>query len=184
MDRLGTYAVMLGVVVLLATVAVAGPTSAQSAEECQEIEDRQVCIQDVSAPGSLVIGDEPGNLSVTVENMGSTNATSVVILYLERPNANESEQIELARPLLVGGESTTITQSLNASTEGTHRLQIGLIDEQTIERYDLSEVFTIEVRTEPEPGLGGPIDRTEIALAALVVSVLAIAGLGYYQLRS
>lgn len=183
MDRRVAFISALGMVLAVVIAISAGGAPTQSVEECQSIENKQVCIEEVSGPDSLVVG-ERGNISITLDNRGSEDATSVLMLYIERPNTNTSEQIEIGRPSIQAGETATVTQTLNASTPGTHRIQFGAIDQETIQRYHLSEVTTIEVRTEPATGLGGPIDRTEIALGLFVLSLVGMSAVGYRWYRS
>jgi hypothetical protein len=102
----------------------------------------------------------------------------VVFLYVLDPD-NETRQFQLARQTLSSGESTTINQSLNATTPGRHGLQAELIDPSTGQRYDLSEPVTVDVRSDPPAGLGGPLDRSEFALGALVLAIAGLIGLGY-----
>jgi hypothetical protein len=174
------------VVVLALTATVLGATlpasGATPSEECRAIDDRQVCVQDLSTPETLIVGGERKNVSVSIENVGNTSTESAVLLGIVDPN-NETALFQLGRPTLAPGEARTIDQPLNASTPGTHSLQFVLVDAVTQQRFDTSEVVTIEVRTEPPAGLGGPLDRAEFALAALVLALAGLGALAYRQVR-
>ena len=169
------FVVVLAVTLLVGTMSPASGAAAES--ECQPVENRQVCLQDFSAPESLLIGGENGSISVTVENVGSVEAEALVVLNTNDPN-NQTASFPLARPTLAPGESQTIEQPLNATTPGSHGLRVIVVDSATGQQYDTSETVGLEVRSEPEPGLGGPIDRVEIALVALVAALVGIVALG------
>lgn len=170
--------VVVGLVLALtATVsfaAVAPAGGATTGADCQTIDDQKVCIQDVSTPETLIIGGENGTVSVTIENVGQEEVSPLVVLNTVDPD-NETSTFQIGQPTLAPGESTTVTQPLNATTPGTHGVQVVLADSATGQRYDISEAAVIEVREEPAPGLGGPIDRTEIALVALLGVILGMA---------
>lgn len=97
---------------------------------------------------------------------------------------NETDVFELEETTLEPGEEHSFSQELNASTPGTHGLRLTLTEPSTRHVFDVSEIKTVEVLAEHPKRLGGPIDRSEIALGALVVSLLGILGLGYRKLRS
>lgn len=176
LSRTSTVVVTIALVAAsFGAVSLASGVSADA--DCSAIEDRQVCIQGFSAPETLLIGGENGTVSITAENVGSTEAGVLVVLNTRDPN-NETGSFALAEPTLAPGESTTITQSLNATTPGTHGLRAVLVDAATNEQYDTSESVFLDVRSEPAPGLGGPIDRTEIALVALLAAIVGMVGLG------
>ncbi|MCU4717141.1 COG1361 family protein [Halapricum hydrolyticum] len=174
MDTRRTLVLLLA---LSAIGLVAHGTIAQPGQDCQPVDDRQVCIQDASAPDTLIINGDNEDLSITIENVGSTNSTAIVMLDVERPD-NSTARYQLEEPTLAPGETATVTQPLNATTEGTHLLQVAVVDDQSLQIYE-TKTLSVEVRTEPAPGLGGPIDRVEIALAALIVALLGIAALAY-----
>ena len=172
--RLPTTAVVLAFAAV--AMVLSGGVAAQ--DTCTAADDRPVGIQDVSAPDTLVVDGEDGTVSITVENAGNQSKDVVVFLYVLDPD-NETRQFQLARQTLSSGESTTIDQSLNATTPGRHGLQVELVDPSTGQRYDLSEPMTVDVRSDPPARLGGPLDRSEFALGALVLAILGLIGLGY-----
>lgn len=169
------------VLVAVATLLGAGFGAAASVE-CQPIEDRQLCITGFSVPEhALLVGQEEEDaFAVTVTNPDQESVTGVVMLYTASPE-NETNTYQMAEVTLAPGEERTLSRSINASTAGAHGLRVSVMDPESQEQFDISEVKTVEVREEPAPRLGGPIDRTEIALGALVLSVMGIMGLGYRQ---
>jgi hypothetical protein len=168
------------VTVALATAsfgAVSLASGASADADCSAVEDRQVCLQEFSAPETLLIDGENGTVSITAENVGSVEAGVLVVLNTRDPN-NETSSFALAEETLAPGESTTVTQPLNATTPGTHGLRAVLVDTSTNRQYDTSESVFLDVRSEPAPGLGGPIDRTEIALVAFLAAIVGMVALG------
>jgi hypothetical protein len=175
---LSRTSVAVVVALTLATASFGAVSLASGADaDCSAVEDRQVCVQEFSAPETLLIDGENGTVSITAENVGSVEAGVLVVLNTRDPN-NETSSFALAEETLAPGESTTVTQPLNATTPGTHGLRAVLADSSTNRQYDTSESVFLDVRSEPTPGLGGPIDRTEIALVALLAAIVGMAALG------
>jgi hypothetical protein len=168
-------AVAVAAVALLA-VAPVGPAAAQ--DDCRAVEDRQVCVQGVSLSDQVLADGQQGQITVTVENVGNATASPSVMLSVAE-SANETGVYLIGQPTLAPGESTQLSQPLNATTVGTHAFQIQLLDPGTRVRFDTSEPVTLEVRDEPAPGLGGPIDRVELAVAGLAVALVGLAAVGY-----
>ena len=107
---------------------------------------------------------------VAVVALESLLVAGGIALVVAGPD-DETQTLELSRDAgrrtLDSGESVTFDQRLNPETPGTHGLQVRLFGQDRSTRYDSSDALTVTVR-EPSPGLGGPIDRAEVALGALV----------------
>lgn len=171
--------VAVGLALLLTASMMAGVGLAAE-EECESATDATLCIDDLSvSENELLVGDE-AEFTVTITNHGEETATGVLLLYTAGPD-NETDAYQMDRVTLDTGESESFTQAINASTPGAHGLRIALVDPTTGEQYDTSEIRTVEVREEAPAELGGPIDKTEIALVALVASILGMVGLGYRE---
>lgn len=164
------------------SVAFAGGGAGQSTQ-CQPINDRHLCIDDVTVGDERLVLGEQTEFSVTVRNEGNSSATGRLLLDTASPG-NETNTYEVGDLTLSPGESRTVSRTINASTPGTHGIRLWLIDPSTQHLFDTSEIKYIEVLEEPPAELGGPIDRTEIALGALVVAVLSMILLGYRQFNS
>lgn len=175
-NRVGTALVVAAAVLALLAVAPVGPAAAQ--EDCRAVEGRQVCVQDVSLSSSVLVDGEQGEITTTIENVGNETASPSVMLSVAQ-SANETGIYEIGQPVLEPGESTTLSQPLNATTNGTHAFQIQLLDPGTRVRFDTSEPVTLEVVDEAPPGLGGPIDRVELAIGGLAVALVGFAAVGY-----
>lgn len=169
--RLG--AVLLGALALSALAVPAAGTQSCSL----------VCVTDVSLSSDTLAPDEEGTLSFTVTNEGSESVTFRIVLVVAGPD-NETQALELTRPkserTLAPGESVTFQQPLNPETPGTHGLQLRLVNEEQTERFDATDPVTVTVQSQ-SAGLGGPIDRTEIALGALIG---ALGGMGLLVRRN
>lgn len=163
-------------------VAFAGGGVAQSTQ-CQPIEDRHLCLDEVTVEADQLVLGEQGEFSVTVRNEGNSTATGVVLLDTASPD-NETNTYEVEELTLEPGASQTVSRDINASTPGTHGIRLWLIEPSTQHVYDVSEIKYLEVLEEHPKELGGPIDRTEIALGALLAAVLGMLALGYRQLGS
>jgi DUF971 family protein len=173
---------VLAVVLSVGSVGLVG-TSAGQAAQCQPIEDRQLCLTEFTVSEAYLLQGSQGDFSVTVENTGNESATGVVLLRTASP-ANETNVYRVQQVTLDPGETETLSRSINATTLGTHGLRLSVVDPPTQRTYDWSEIQTIEVREDHPKQLGGPIDRTEIALVALLGSLCCLLGFGYRQLRS
>lgn len=156
--------------VFLATVV--GGTSAQVQS------DANVTVQSVSVSEERLVAGESGTITATVTNAGDSAASVAVVLVTGGPN-NRTAGYTLDRSTLAAGATKTITQPLNATTPGTHTLRIVVLNPETMTQYDVSRAVTITVLAEPPTRLGGPIDRTEVALVALVLSLGGIGIVGY-----
>ena len=171
------------IVVIISPLAMGIGLAADSGYQQVENPDLQISEFTVTKD-TVVVGDriEEG-FSVTVTNNGSSNTTAVLMVY----TANEENQTDSYRvpEFAIGpGESHTITRPLNASTPGTHGLRVAMVDPVTQQQYDVSDIKTVKVYEEPPKRVGGPIDRSEIALGALIASVLGMVGLVYHQYRN
>lgn len=158
--------------VVLTFVLAAG--SALGAErECTAADGRTVCLEDVRLSADRLVRGETATLEATVRNAGDAPANATVVLNTVDPN-DTVDSYTLGRVSLAPGESRTVRQPLDASTPGTHGVQLLVVDGNGSHRYDASTVRTIAVA---ERGLGGTLDRTEYALGALVGSVGVAVGL-------
>ena len=170
--------VVLGAVVLFIAASLVGPAvgaAGATQASCQANGAQQLCLTDVSLDKTTMAAGESAHLSVTVENVGDARATGVVVLNVASPN-NETDSYELRSRSLDTGETYTFTQSVDASTPGTHAMQVIVYSDGFSHRYDASEPMTVTVERQ---GLGGAIDAPEYALAALVVAVGVVAGMVY-----
>lgn len=178
---LGT-ALLFALLALFLPLSIVGAgTGSAATSECQTIDNQQLCIEEVTVSDDTLLTGEQGNLTITMTNPGMQNASGTLLLYHVNP-ANNTSVFQVERLELEPESEQTVTQSMNASTVGTHGLRAAVVDPETRDYYDLSEIKTIEVRDEPAPGLGGPIDKVELSLGALIVSLAVIFGLGYRQL--
>jgi|GEM_PF-1298112 len=172
----------VAVVVVAAVLALTATGGVAAQEACRTIDGTQVCVESASLSDDwLVVGDR-GEVSATVENTGNATASPLVILTVGSPN-NETGVYRIGQPTLDPGESTTVSQPLDANTTGTHTFRIQTAHGASQQVYDTSESLTLDVREEPPTELGGPIDRTEIALVALALTLVGMVALGYRQLR-
>ncbi|MFC7098180.1 CARDB domain-containing protein [Halobaculum marinum] len=173
--------VLWGLVVLFTAALIVGPAvgaaGAQSSS-CAANGAQQVCLVDAGVDADTIVTGQSTELSVTVENVGDERATAVVVLNVASPD-NETDSYELRTRSLAPGETLTVTQSIDATTIGTHALQTIVYSDGYGHRYDATEPMTVTV--EPR-GLGGPIDAPEYALGALVGS-LGVAGAIVYRRR-
>ncbi|WP_435063128.1 CARDB domain-containing protein [Halobaculum sp. EA56] len=170
--------VLIGAVVLFVAALLLGPAvgaaGAQSAS-CEANGARKVCLSDVTLGSETMSAGESTELSLTVENVGEERATAVVVLNVASPD-NETNSYELRKRSLEPGETLTVTQSVDASTPGTHAMQVLVYDGDLAHRYDASEPMSVTVKRQ---GLGGPVDTPEFALAALVGSLAVVGVLAY-----
>ncbi|MFB6109745.1 MAG: hypothetical protein ABEJ60_02570 [Halodesulfurarchaeum sp.] len=173
-------AVASALVLFLLTGAIATGGAGAAATDCREVNDQQLCIEELTVPAEYLLTGERGNFSITVTNPGNATATGIVMLHTVSPG-NTTNVYRVDRVRLAPGERITLTRGLNASTVGVHGLRATIVEPETRRRYDVSGVETVRVREEPPTRLGGPIDRTEIALAALVGALSVLIGLGYRQ---
>ncbi|WP_135855065.1 hypothetical protein [Halorussus salinus] len=165
---------------LVATFLVSGSGVAE--KSCTTENSSKVCVNDLSvSPGMLLVG-EKGNISVVLENKGSEPVSAVVTLNTAGPN-NTTSIYQLGKPTLMPGETRTVSTSLNGSTPGIHGFRVLVSDADSGKVYGTSEIETIEVRSEPPVELGGPFDRSEFALFALLFSVSVVVGLICRQYR-
>jgi len=162
---------------LLVGPAVGGAVGAQSSS-CQADGNRQVCLTAASLDRGTLTAGGSTELSLTVENTGEERATAIVVLNVVSPD-NETNTYELRNRSLAPGETLSVTQSIDASTPGTHGLQAVVYAGGYAHRYDASEPMSVTVERR---GLGGGIDTPEYALAALVGS-LAVVGAIVYRRR-
>lgn len=156
---------------------------AGQATQCEPIEDRQLCIDELTVDDDRLVLGEQGEFSVTVVNDGNSSATGTLLLNTAGPD-NVTNAYEVTELTLEPGESQTVSKAINASTPGTHGLRLWLIEPSTQHVFDVSEIKTIEILEEHPKELGGPIDRTEIALGALLAAVLGMLFVGYRQFNS
>ncbi|SHG55111.1 CARDB domain-containing protein [Halobaculum gomorrense] len=167
-------AVVLFIAALFVGPAVGGTAGAQ-ASSCQANGNQQVCLTDASLGSTTVTAGESTELSLTVENVGDERATAVVVLNVASPD-NETNSYELRKRSLAPGETLTVTQSIDASTPGTHAMQAIVYGDGYAHRYDASEPMQVTVERQ---GLGGSIDAPEYALAALFGSIAVVTGMAY-----
>lgn len=165
----------------VAALAAAG-AGATAQDDCRAIDEKQVCVQDVSLSDDELVDGDRGEVSVTVENVGNETVAPAVVLNVVAPD-NETGVYQIGQPTVAPGGTAAVSQPLNASTVGTHGLRVQLVDGETRGVYDASEAVTLEVLDEAPRELGGPIDRTEIALAALVLALVGMGALGYRRFR-
>lgn len=173
--------VVIGIAVFVVVTMVSGVGLAAS-EDCEAGAETTICIDDLTVSDDYLIMGEKGEFSLTITNHAEETKTVVPLLYTAGPD-NETDAYQMEEVTLEPGASETVTQPIDATTPGTHGLRITLVDPATGERYDTSEIKTLEVREEAPAELGGPIDKTEIALVALVGSLLGLVALGYRQLQ-
>lgn len=172
---------LLGTVFALVLILAVGGVYAQGttmASDCQTIDEERLCIEEFTTPEEPLVQGEQSEFSLTVTNDGEVPATGVVMLHTVNPE-NETSAYQMNQITLDPGESETLTRPINASTPGTHGLRLSIVDPDTGEFYDISDIAVVEVLEEPPMQLGGPIDRTEIALAVLIVATLGVLGMGY-----
>jgi len=174
---------LLGVLALSFGILGAAGTGAGQATDCQPNEDRQLCIEDFTVSEERIVTGETGEFTITVENNGTATATGRLLLHTSSPE-NETNVYRFEQLTLEAGEEHTISRKINATTPGTHGLRLTLSEPSTQHVFDVSTIKTVEVLAEHPEQLGGPIDRTEIALGALIASLIGILGLGYRMLRT
>lgn len=166
---------------LLVLILAVGGVTAQgttTAMDCQPVDDKKLCIDEFETPDEALVAGEQGEFSVTVTNEGDVPATGMVLLHTASPE-NETSAYRLNQITLESGESKTLTRPINATTPGTHGLRVSVADAETGSFFDVTDIATVEVLEEPPARLGGPIDRTEIALTVLIVASMGILGMGY-----
>lgn len=174
-------AVVVAVAVAVGLTTAAGAAVAVTAQEqCQPVEDRQVCIQSLSLSDDTLVAGQRGTITATVENVGSAPASAAVILVVVGPD-NATNIAQIGQLTLEPGETTEVSQPLDGNTTGTHGLQVQLVDGDTRERYDTTEPVVLDVLAEAPAELGGPLDRTEAALGVLVAALVGMVALGYRQ---
>ena len=144
--------------------------------------ESELCIQAFDVADDSLVVEESTSFSVTVQNTGSETATGVVLLHTAGPD-DETNAYQMNRLTLEPNASETLTRDINATTPGEHVLQISVIDPTTSERVAVSERRRVTIHAEPPARLGGPIDRTELAVVALVGSLAGIGLLGSRQLN-
>ncbi len=158
---------------------VAAPVAGTDA--CEAVDGRQVCITEIGVSSTELTQGQEGQLSVTITNEGEEPTTFRLILAVASPN-NETTAVELDRPeaerTLQPGDSQEFTQPLSPETPGTHALELRLVTDDRENRFDTSDPLTVEV-VEPSAGLGGRIDRAEIALVALLAALGVMGYLAY-----
>lgn len=172
---------LVGTVLIVFFVAVGGVAAqgtTTAMQSCQPVDDKQLCIEEFDTPDEPLVVGEHGEFSVTVTNDGEVPASGMVLLHTANPENNTSSY-RLDEITLGPGESETLSRPINATTPGTHGLRISVHDAETGDTYDISEIATVEILEEPPKRLGGPIDRTEIALGALIVALGGIFAMGY-----
>jgi hypothetical protein len=182
--RSGTLAVVVAVGLVALSLAPAVGLAQESSQECESIDGSQVCIQEASITSDTLRTGDSAELTVTVKNAGDDEATFFVALVVSSPN-NETQSFFLKRDgdeqvTLAPGETATFDQPVDPSTPGTHALQFRTVTPDREGAYDASEIITVEVQ-QPKTGLGGRIDRSEIALVALLGSLAVLGGLAYRQ---
>ena len=180
--RIAGFSLLIISLLVAGSLVFAGGGAAQTTQ-CQPIEERQLCFSEFTvSEETLVLGDD-AEFSVTIENNGNASATGAVNLYTASPD-NETNVYRVKKVTLEPGETETISRDINASTPGIHGLRFSLVETSTLHLFDTTEIETIEILEEHPKELGGPIDRTEIALVALIGSVLCMLGFGYRQVRN
>ncbi|ESP88353.1 hypothetical protein [Candidatus Halobonum tyrrellensis] len=170
----GVGAGVAAAAVVWTLVFVAGPALAADAG-CTATDGEPVCLDGVSVSDERLAKGESATLEATVRNAGETPANATVVLNTAGPD-NVTRSFTLGRVRLAPGETRTVTQPIDASTPGSHGLQLLVFDGSGARTYDSSAVLTVAVT---ERGLGGALDRSEYALGALVGAVAVVGGLGY-----
>lgn len=173
--RSGTLAVL---VVLLAAALAAGSVTGTGDAACTADGERKLCLADVSVSTDRMTAGESATLTVAVRNEGEVAANGTIVLKVAGP-VNGTDTYALSEDRLAPGEEIEISQRLDASTPGTHGLQVVLNDGAMTHRYDASEVKTLRVE-ERSAGLGGPFDAPEYALVALL-GLLSVFGVVVYR---
>lgn len=166
---LAAVAAALAATLVLGAVPVAGEPA------CTASNGQSVCLDWIEVSDDRLAAGESATLEATVRNADDEPANATVVLNTAGPD-NVTNSYTLGRVRLAPGETHTISQSLDASTPGTHGLQVLVFDGDLSRRHDASTVRTLVVT---RGGLGGAVDRDEYALAALVGSVGVAAGLVY-----
>lgn len=180
-NRIVTVA-FLGILVLSFGILGVAGAGASQANSCQPNGDRQLCISDFTVSNDQIVVGERSEFTITVRNNGSAPATGLLLLHTASPD-NVTNVYRFEQFTLEPGEEHTVTRAINATTPGTHGLRLTLSEPSTEHVFDVSTIKTVEVLADHPNQLGGPIDRTEIALGALVVSLIGILGLGYRMFR-
>lgn len=172
--RSGTVAVLI---VLLTAALAAGSVAGADAAACTADGERKLCLTDVTVSTDRMAVGESATLDITVRNDGEAAANATVVLNTLDPN-NVTESYTLREGRLEPGEELTVSQPLDASTPGTHGLQVLVFDGAIEHRYDASEVKTLHVE-EQSTRLGGQFDTPDIALVALIGSLAVLGGMVY-----
>ena len=178
-----TSLVLLTGILLLGGLIVFPGIGATQASTCHPIDDRQVCISDFSVSADRFVVGETGELSLTVTNNGTGPVTGTITLHTAGPE-NETAAYTLDEITVDEGESTTVSREINATNPGIHGFRVTFVETETRHVFAVSAIKTIEVLEDHPKELGGPIDRTELALGALVGAVGALLLLGYRELNS
>lgn len=171
--RSGRLAVLAAVLVWTLALSAAGPALAADGDACTGADG--VCLGDVTLSTDRLVAGETATLDATVHNAGDDAANVTVVLNTAGPD-DATDSYTLRRTSLGPGETATLSQSLDASTPGTHGLQLVVYDGSLSRQYDTSTARTLTVEAR---GLGGSLDRSEYALGALVGSLAVVGGIGY-----
>ncbi len=164
------------VVVLVAALA-AGSVAGAEDTPCEADGEKKFCLTEVSLSTESMTAGQSATLDVTVRNEGNATANATVVLNTVDPN-NVTQSYNLREQRLEPGEEVSLSQQLDATTPGMHGMQVLVFGDSIGHRYDASAAKTLSVE-EQTPGLGGPLDRAEFALVALLGSIGVLGFMTY-----
>lgn len=166
---------VVGCVVMLSLTGVASPQG--QSVECQSVGETQVCIEEFDVQKNTLLVGEETEFVLTLDNVGERNATTNVVMFHDQPGDLEPRVIDFGELRVGAGETRTVRQGLNASTVGTHRIQIEVLEADTLQSYHRSAPETLEIREELPA-----IDRATVAMTVLLLALAGLALLGYREL--
>lgn len=145
--RIGLGIILLLVLISSSTLAAG---AAQSQNECNPIQEVEICIESVELSSNVVETDEDLTITVVVKNYGEETGGGYLLFGIEQPtgerNFGSPRTIELVEP----GEQREITYAgpvRNGGRLGTHQLNLMLFDTSQQHLFDATGYYeTLTIR--------------------------------------
>ena len=151
---------------------------AQSAVECNSIQETEICIQEISLSKTTVDVGNRTKITLTVHNAGNRTGDAAVLLGIRQPEEGyDHYRIEEVHNLEPGSTQTVSIPLPFGEPAGVHELNVMVFDQAEQHLYDATGYYqkvTVEKNQSSFDPVGWFVSLGSVAQAALAIIALAI----------